>query len=454
MMDQRRAMWVDAKDPRRRQEPWLVFDRRDALEAKNEPGMHVFIAGVSDYQNLPREGEPDTDDNYELHRLSSATLTAHLILDWLLTADESGRLALPLATCRILLSPTPEEIDISRKNSQEGAITPSLGDIATPRCTRSRFTSAATSWRRDAKRSKESATFFYFVGHGFRGAGREQLLLMDEFGEPGPVAPNVIDMSSLLNGMAPHNPDDPTSVLPDFVRPEIARTQSYFVDACAAYPPRLKPLATLRTTPAFEIDEPNMLDDRKMALLYASLPGGETHALPSTSTLFSMALLRCLQGEAARPPKHESTGRARTHWTVSSASIAEGLPTVLDDLNYQLGANEREPPSQGSDVQLCFYETAPNVPFRFVVEPAHAIEAALLEVRRLNPMTVCCSLRQPPDEHPFRRDLSAGNYQVVTSISKPELGFQAPAEDGYFNVEPLRSRLWRITMREGAGGTS
>jgi hypothetical protein len=33
-------------DPRRTGEPWLVWDDRPALEAKNTPGMHALLCGV------------------------------------------------------------------------------------------------------------------------------------------------------------------------------------------------------------------------------------------------------------------------------------------------------------------------------------------------------------------------------------------------------------------------
>jgi hypothetical protein len=93
-------------DSKRGTEPWLVWDNRPALNSQNLAGLHALVCGVGDYPNLPRRADPLTDRGLGMRRLSSTALTAYLMLDWLLRMEQSGQLQWPLATCRVLLTPS------------------------------------------------------------------------------------------------------------------------------------------------------------------------------------------------------------------------------------------------------------------------------------------------------------------------------------------------------------
>lgn len=82
---------------------------------------------------------------------------------------------------------------------------------------------------------------------------------------------------------------------PSADRPNVARTQLYFVDACRT-----------RITDDQEVNRADQLwgmgkvkiDDRNMAVFQAAAFGSEAYAIPNDTTVFSKALVECLSGLA------------------------------------------------------------------------------------------------------------------------------------------------------------
>src|SRR6266436_5021353 len=73
-------------------------------------GAHTLVIGVSDYPYLGGGSSPDADrapDNGGLGQLEVSALSGALFFDWLRAADEIA--GAPLATCRLLLAPRPDE---------------------------------------------------------------------------------------------------------------------------------------------------------------------------------------------------------------------------------------------------------------------------------------------------------------------------------------------------------
>ena len=85
----------------------LVLDERPQLQG--QPGLHVFIAGVSRYIHLPGGGSNLTTKSFGMQQLSSTALTACRLYQWLLS--HKNQLPLPLATIRLLLSRSQDELD-------------------------------------------------------------------------------------------------------------------------------------------------------------------------------------------------------------------------------------------------------------------------------------------------------------------------------------------------------
>jgi len=61
------------------------------------PKLHALLVGVSDYPNLPKDGEPMPPSAYGLRKLSSPAISAFRIFEWLRKCDSEGSLPLPLA---------------------------------------------------------------------------------------------------------------------------------------------------------------------------------------------------------------------------------------------------------------------------------------------------------------------------------------------------------------------
>ena len=86
----------------------LVVNRRPQLQG--QPCLHAFIVGVSAYRFLPRRDNQDTYDpqvTMGLRQLSSTALSAYHVFCWL--QEHQNTLPVPLATVRLLLSPSNEE---------------------------------------------------------------------------------------------------------------------------------------------------------------------------------------------------------------------------------------------------------------------------------------------------------------------------------------------------------
>src|SRR5205823_5326133 len=125
----------------------LVLDNRAGLAGK--PGLHALIVGVSGYPHLPVPGAgAPPAEAFGMYQLSSTSLAAYRVYRWLL--DEAQGLPVPLATCRLLLSPSADEL------AAEGHLA-GLGSASTV----DNFLVDAAGWRTDASSSDDNMTLFY-----------------------------------------------------------------------------------------------------------------------------------------------------------------------------------------------------------------------------------------------------------------------------------------------------
>jgi len=104
-----------------------VFDNRADLKGK--PACHALVVGVSDYPHIVGGSAPTTRETFEKTQLSSRALSAARLAEWLI--DHRSRLAVPLSTCRVLASATPELL---------------VHDEPVARATVENFVRAATEW--------------------------------------------------------------------------------------------------------------------------------------------------------------------------------------------------------------------------------------------------------------------------------------------------------------------
>ena len=363
----------------------LLFDNRAALGAN--PGAHALIIGVSRYPFLAGGATPVADP-WGLDQLTASASSAHKMFEWLTGA----RLTVPLATCRVLLSPSPAEAHLFG-SADEATFENVFAD--------------AHAWRLDAQSNADNVTFFYFAGHGVQRDKEDAVLCLQDFRQPPAAAPalrRTIDLATLRAGMSP-----------SISQPDIARTQFYFVDACREQPAQTKNFKDLKTGDLWDIELDGQ-DDRCSPIFYASVSNHVAAAIPGGQTLFGQALVACLGGEAG-----DSLGRddeaGNPQWGVTIESLNSALLLKLDELNRQLGGDQTySTGGQFKPAEVCLLDSPPNVEVVLQVDPDTACALSRVTIVDNNDVA---KVYPPPIAHPLQDTLPAGLYRVELSFSPP-----------------------------------
>ncbi|MET0180053.1 MAG: caspase family protein, partial [Novosphingobium sp.] len=280
-------------------DPALILDRRPALGGK--PGLHLLLIGVSDYANLPSADDPPGEGLAALKQLRSSALSALALLRKIEEIDAAGRLVRPLATVRLLHSPSADELALKPELATIGGAPALWDDIA----------NALSAWRDDVATHRDNQAMFYFCGHGVRRSLEESILLTADFLRPGrPKLSKAFRLSNIRNGMCPG---------PSF--PEIGRDQFFFIDACREKPDALDTLDTTETPKIFDA-ELGGLDDRRAPVFFATMTGGLAAGLPAQPTFFADALIWSLDNGSFGPTRLDGHG---TVWTMTAPSLKVGI---------------------------------------------------------------------------------------------------------------------------------
>ena len=362
----------------------LLFDARAALTG--QPGMHALVVGVSAYPHLAGGADPVADP-WGMGQLTSTASSAHMIFEWL----KAAQLPVPLATCRLLLSPSPGEAALS------GVAEPATVD---------NLIREADAWRRDASTNRDNATLFYFAGHGIQRTKEDAVLCLQDFRRtPGPALRHAVDLATIRAGMSPAP-----------ARNDIARTQFYFVDACRVQPAEQSKFEPMETSTVFDRDLGGQ-DDRAAPIFYSSISNHMAQALPGAQTLFSNALLDCLRGAGGDSLGEDAAGNPR--WGVSVAGLHRALGIRIDDLNRQFGADQTYTTGgQFADVTICLLPSAPMVDVALSIEPEGACAVGQLVVLA-DGNVVTVTRPAPLSPHPVRERIPAGLYNVLLSFNPP-----------------------------------
>ncbi len=344
------------------------FDNRANLQG--QPDLHVLIAGVSTYQNLPKQNDPLTPESFGMRQLSSTALTKYKIYRWLL--DHQQNFPVPLATCRLLLSPSPDEV----------AVEPGLKGLAEP-CTLNNFLVAANDWRTDASSHQENVTFFYFAGHGVQRTKDDSVLLLEDFdGRIGGLLRNAVDTNNIFKGMAKSN-----------TYPNMAQTQLYFIDACRDFLSAFKNFEPESTTPVFRVQLSGE-DKRTAPIFYANGDAGELK---------------------------EVNGQER--WHISVHSLNAALETKIDDWNKTLGA-QQDFILGGlvANTPTHFLDLTPLVEIVLEVVPLDALNCTRIKVLDDQGVPIPEPVPFPvlPNLHPYRCKWIAGFYTISAEIDPPD----------------------------------
>jgi hypothetical protein len=368
-------------------------DRRKDLDG--DPGLHALIVGVSHYQFLPAaDASPeDIERAHGLVGLTSPARSAVNVWQWL--QKRADKLTARLATCRLLLSPSPIEIEQ----------VPQLKDFPET-ATFEAFRAAVDGWRQHALARPDDVTLLYFAGHGVEELrSGEQVLLLEDIAAPGPFLRNGVRTSEILAGMAPSEEE----------RPNIARTQFYFLDSCRNTPDQFDQYVLQRVGSIWDVKGTKTIDDRACPIFFAAVPRGASYAGLDHQTLFSRALLACLKGDAGMPLDE---GDVEAGWGVSVESLARSLRDRIVDLNRGAGANQSYVVNRyngGRPVILHYLDAPPPVDITVTVAPEAAVPVTTVTVLD-DWESPLLRLSTGTRDYPFRDRLAAGDYRVVATV--------------------------------------
>lgn len=356
------------------------------------PSIHALLIGVSDYQHLyDNEDDPAPDEHLGLRKLQSPALTVYRIYEWLERRRQF--LPLPLASLRVLVSPSPIEMQMA----------PALGAWL-ERADLVHTLSAIEEWRQLLAHNQDSIGLFYFAGHGIKRQRRDDVLLLEGFGGKSTrILRDAIDSTSLIDGMAPSR---------EF--PNIARTQLYFFDACRVKPSLFKKYEKVEADPIWDKTEVSKEDNRSMLILYTTVAGAKAYGRSGDQSLFSRAFIRCLDGAAA-----ESADAGLMNWSVTGMSLANHLQSQLDVVNQQYKSSQLVEigKSPTRNFVLNRLEAPPAVNVRLQIEPESARDWTKVEVLDHQDITAW-NLPFPVKPLPHPGILPAGMYTVTAEDSR------------------------------------
>jgi hypothetical protein len=390
----------------------LILDRRNELGGA--PGIHALIGGVSFYPHL-KGGDPNAkpaDPMFELKQLTSTAKSAFLFYKWLLDADAAKRLPLPLATIHLLLSPSASELDLPK------------GD----RCSRASFVRDLKEWRSFASNS-DAMTVLYFAGHGVQRRQNDSVLLLDDFGDPdaGGSLVNTAEVAQIIAGMAP----------PSDVAKRIGRRQLYFIDACRMPDKEFQKNDWMDTGALWNIEK-NSRDDRSYLIFYAAIPGTNAFGVRGGQTLFSAALMDCLDRVAAVPSEDDDP-----RWRVTTASLKGSIQSSVDAVNLQhAGEQQCLPVTVGGDIVVSYLDEPPSVDCALRVDPENVAGDYSFTIGRPGATPAYTVAKINPVPHDFT--VKGGFYSYAV---KPANGALQGVEDGTI----VKPRLPRFQMKVKVG---
>ena len=287
-------------------DPSLIRDRRAELAGK--PGLHAILIGVSEYERLPGKGDPPGKGLRALKKLQSAALGAFALAGKLEELDGLDRLYRPLKTLRLLLAPSPLELQAE----------PGLAAAAVCPPTRANIQAALEAWRADVAESAGAMALFYYGGHGLR-EGEDNIFLASDFLTPGTAELDAaFKLSSIRGGM---------TVSDDL--PDMGLDQFYFIDACREQSDILEQLPMKEPPAVFDPSLNDITDKRRAPVYFASPNGGIALSDAGTLSGFTKALVIAL--DHAAPEKRWNEERERMDWPINATSLKNGIQFLDPD---------------------------------------------------------------------------------------------------------------------------
>jgi len=395
----------------------LIFDRRAELGKK--PVTHACLTGVSVYPHLPGGGGPAAPQAFGMESLASPALTAFRLAEWLI--ENKDRLAAPLATCRVLASPSAEEL------KKQKALT---GGESFP--TWKNFSDDLKAWRSDARSNPGNYTFFYFGGHGVKLTTGDSVLLLSDFGDGiGGSLYRGARLHTIHSGMAPSKK-----------KRVIASTQFYFIDACRVLPDDFKEKEIQQVPDVMDVDLGGT-DNRSTPIFYGSISGKKAYAVDGAPTVFGEALLSCLAGGAG----DMITDSGKEEYVITNFSLAQSLPKIIADINSRLETDQlctTDGPQQLAS--LVSLDAPPIVNITLEVDPAEAVPWTSVEIFDASTNEKVVDLPKPLNPHPISFPLPLRCYRLTGKVEPPQSTF-ANSPPLTKPARPPREN-WKVLMRQ------
>jgi len=358
---------------------------------KGAPGLHAFIAGVSAYSHFPNGDGKLAANSFGLDQLTTTASAAWDFYRWLL--QRADKLPCPLATVRVLLSPS--EAELATKPDMRPAMP----------CTRQEFAMNIRRWRTDALVDTSGFTLFYFAGHGVQRSPGDSLILMQDFANPDEgLMTRAAQIDDIWYGMAPGTG----------ISDETPRSQLYIVDACRDKPTGFPSKMTVLNV--WDDDLPAGVDNRS-APIFAPVSGASAFERAGKETFFTRAIMKCLEG--AGGVALDQPGGTPPRWAVTLFSLSEALFSLSEALAYETDELKRNEGielnwtcrGQLRNMPLHYLDGPPSVDVSVEVTPVEAVPVVRLRV--LDEATTAVVYdRQPVRPHPdaiiARRILSRG----------------------------------------------
>jgi hypothetical protein len=283
------------------------------------------------------------------------------------------------------------------------------------------FVSRALAWRNRVASCQDNVGLFYFGGHGIQRSKEDSVLLLQDFGKPGPLLGNAVAFFDIFSGMAPSD-----------TFPTMAATQFYFIDACRNLPDEVKNFATLKTRPIFD-DNLGGEDNRAAPVFFGAYNGSFAFA-----SQFTNAVLDAL----GRGADSWCLMNGQMRWPVTTLSLITGIANAFAELTT---TQDFMPVGHVKDRTLCYLDSAPMVDLRISVSPEQQRKFASLSMRQTGGGNFVWTLAAPPTvPHPYNVKVPWGTHVLSVNLTN---GQNLPAVS--FGPLPINHRLreWPVELQ-------
>ena len=280
------------------------------------PRTYVLVIGTSKYDGLPvpdPAGRPPLADDkniFQLAQVESPAISAYQVASWFRSTYNNPRA--PLGKIWLLLSASDKELANSPELSADA---PTIEESTTANAE-----ADLLEWQRACATDPNNVAVLYAAGHGVILSQEDAFVLLMDYTKKAQPLNGSLDIGAIKRGM---------------VGPTMAQVQIYFSDACRL-PAGDQKWQELGHGLAVS-GRISGADHRSTAIYLSATPYEAAIALKGKGTLFSQALLDCLNRTAVMRPDDSEPS-----WHVTIDSLTTFLKQRLVFLKQQLKALANE----------------------------------------------------------------------------------------------------------------